>query len=202
MHRPVAPRQAGGPRRPRFAPEEPDPAECLVGQAQAGVAVRPIDDESRTQLGFGVGALVGEADRVDRLRPSRQHRPALDEDQLAGDRDERTHVTEPVGLEPAERVQIGVSERAEGHGQDVELAGLDERQEEAERAVEGLHLDLRPALRAASVTERHGRWGRRHGRDEFDADELGAGRSAHRHQLASSARRSSSPNSGSVGASW
>ena len=56
-------------------------------------------------------------------------------------------------VEPTERIEVGVGERRERHGQDVELARLDERQEERQRAVELGHLDLRPALRPAALAE-------------------------------------------------
>ena len=57
-------------------------------------------------------------------------------------------VAEPVRLEPAERVEVGVGQGAERDGQDVELARLDERQQERERPVELGHLDLRRGSRA------------------------------------------------------
>ena len=116
------------------------------------------------ELGLGVDAFVGERGRAGRIGPARQHRPALDQDQLAGDRDERADVAEPVRLEPPERVEIGLGEGAERDGQDVELARLDERQQEPERAVELGHLDLRPALGPAALAERDGRLRRAIGR--------------------------------------
>ena len=132
----------------------PDPGKRQLGQAQARVAVGAVDEQPGAQLGLGVRALVGERHRIGRIGPAREHRPALDQDQLAGDGDERRHVAEPVGLEPPERVEVGVGERAERHGQDVELAGLDERQQEPERAVELGHLDLRRGSRAGGPRRR------------------------------------------------
>ena len=154
--------------RRRLAPEQPGPGKRQLGQAQARVAVSAIDEQAGAQLGLGVRALIGERHRIGRIGPAREHRPALDQDQLAGDRDERRHVAEPVGLQSPERVEVGAGERTERHGQDVELAGLDERQQEPERAVELGHLDLRPALGAAALAEGDGRacrpWPRRSAR--------------------------------------
>ena len=65
-------------------------------------------------------------------------------------------VAEPVGVEATERIEIGVGEGSERHRQDVELARLDERQEERQRAFEFGHLDLGPALRPAALPEGHG----------------------------------------------
>ena len=56
----------------------------------------------------------------------------------------------------AERVEVGVGQRAERHGQDVELARLDERQQQPERAVELGDLDQGRRLRAAALPEADG----------------------------------------------
>ena len=80
-----------------------------------------------------VGLVLGK-DTGRQLDPPRQHRPALDEDELAGDGDERADVAEPVVVERGERIEVGLGEVAERHREDVELAGFDERQEQAERA--------------------------------------------------------------------
>ena len=128
------PGQRGRARHRRLPPERADPAQRVLGQAQAGVAMRPVDQQPGAELGLGIDAFVGERERVGRIRPARQHRPALDQDQLAGDRHERADVAEPIGLQPAERVEVGVGERPERHGQDVELARLDERQQQRRAA--------------------------------------------------------------------
>ena len=64
---------------------------------------------------------------------------------------------------------------AERDRQDVELARLDERQEERQRAVELGHLDLRPALRTAAFAEADGRRDRDGGRGADVAELLGGG---------------------------
>ena len=74
----------------RLAPEQArSGASASSARRRPGVAIGPIEDEPGAQLGLGIGALVGERGRVGRVGPARQHRPALDQDELAGDRDER-----------------------------------------------------------------------------------------------------------------
>ena len=125
-----APASAGRVGRAGLAPEQPDPARGRPrpaagrrrggpGRGAAGRAARPRGRCLRRRARAGS---IGPA--------ARQHRPALDQDQLAGDRHERADVAEPVGLERRERIEVGVGERAERDGQDVELARLDERQQE------------------------------------------------------------------------
>ena len=63
---------------------------------------------------------------------------------------------------PGERVQVRVRETAERDGQHVELAGLDERQQERQRPVELGDLDLGGGLGPATVAEADGA-GRRRG---------------------------------------
>ena len=53
-----------------------------------------------------------------------------------------------------ERVQVGVGERAQRHRQDVELAGLDEGQQQRQRAVERRQRDARGGLGAPALAER------------------------------------------------
>ena len=69
------------------------------------VAERAVQDEAGAQLGLGVRALVRERDGA--LHGSaRQQRPGLDQDQLAGDRDERgdvRHAGLPRGSRRASR---------------------------------------------------------------------------------------------------
>ena len=84
---PASPAACGG---TGLAPEQADPLERAVGQASAGVAVGAVEQQAGPQLGLGVGALVGQRGRVGRVGPARQHRPALDQDELAGDRHERS----------------------------------------------------------------------------------------------------------------
>ena len=55
-----APASAGRVRAPRLAPEQADPAERVLGQAQAGVAMRAVEQQAGAELGLGVGAFVGE----------------------------------------------------------------------------------------------------------------------------------------------
>ena len=76
--------------RGRFAPEQPETLEGPRLEGQAGVAVRPVEDEPGPQRGLGVGASSTLA--TDGSDAARQHRPALDQDELAGDRDERADV--------------------------------------------------------------------------------------------------------------
>ena len=73
-------------------------------------------------------------------RRSRQQRPTLDEDELRGDGHERADVAEAVVLERRERLEVRPGEVTERHGQDVELALLDEGEQQRERAVELGHL--------------------------------------------------------------
>ena len=99
------------------------------------------------------GSGASSATRDGRDRRPRQHRAALDQDELAGDRHERADVAEAIGLERGERVEIGVGEGAERDRQDVELARLDERQQQRQRAVELGDLDLGRGLRPAALAE-------------------------------------------------
>ena len=84
-----------------------------------------------------------------------------------------------------ERVQVGIGERAERHRQDVQLAGLDQRQQQRQRAVEGRQRHPRRGLRTPAIPERDRR--------------LGHGRCGQRHQQASSAAWNRAPYSGSTG---
>ena len=60
-----------------------------------------------------------------------------------------------------QRIEVRVGERAERHGQDVELACLDERQQKRERALELGQLDLGRGLGSAALAEATA--GARHG---------------------------------------
>ena len=144
-----------------------------------------VDDEPGAQEGLGVRSLVDR--RSGRLGRSREQRAALDQDQLAGDRDERADVADPVDLEARERVEVRLGERPERNREDVEVARLDERQEEPERSLERLEPDLGRGLGPATLAEDHGR---------------GESGQLHHAQLASSARRRSSPAAGSTGSAW
>ena len=86
--------------------------------------------------------------------PPRQQRPRLDQDQLARDRDERRHVAHPVVVEGRERVEVGVGQRAERHREHVELARLDQREQQRQRPVERRQRDARRGLGAAALAER------------------------------------------------
>ena len=91
-----------------------------------------------------------------------------------------------------ERVEIGVGERAERHGQHVELARLDERQQQRRAGPSNVgDLDLGRRLGPATGAERD------RGRDRRPSRPW-----VQRHQLASSASRSRSPATGSTGSSW
>ena len=172
-------REPRGMRGTRFAPEQPDAPGRLVQQPGAGVAEGAVQDQARAQLGLRVRPLVGQRDgAVD--RPARQHRPRLDQDQLARDRHERRDVAHPVVVEGRERVEIGVRERAQRHGEHVELAGLDQREQQRERPVERRQGDEGRRLRPPPLPERHRRQG-------------------HRHHAASSASWNTRPYSGSRG---
>ena len=82
-----------------------------------------------------------------------QHRPTLDQDQLARDRDEGRYVAEALGGQRSERLEIRAGERSERHRQHVEPPRLDKRQQEPERAVEVGHAHVRRAVRAARVLD-------------------------------------------------
>ena len=157
-----------------------------------GVAVRAVQQQPRPQLRLGV-RLVLRQHAGRQLLAARQDRPALDEDQLAGDGDERADVADPVVLERRERVEVGLGEVAERDGQDVELARLDEREQQAQRPGE---------RRRRHVGRRSRRAGGPRRRRSTSAGAGGRPVEAPSHQFASSARRSSSPNSASRGASW
>ncbi len=113
-----------GPGDGRLATEQADPDQRAVGQVPARIAVGAVEQEPRPQLGLRIGGLLVEAGRVHDRR-SREHRPALDQDELRGHGHERADIPDPVDLQAGERVEIGLGEAAERHGQDIELAGLD-----------------------------------------------------------------------------
>ncbi len=93
------PRGVGG---AGLAAEEPDPRRTASSaRRSAGVPVRPVEQQSCPELGLGVGAFVGERQRIGRIRAAREHRPALDQDELAGDGHERADVAQPVRRQPS-----------------------------------------------------------------------------------------------------
>ena len=53
-------RHRGRVGRARLAPEEADAAQRSLGQARARVAVGAVQEQAGTQLGLGVGRLVGQ----------------------------------------------------------------------------------------------------------------------------------------------
>ena len=145
--------QRGGVRDPRLAPEQTDPLEGRrsASRSPASRCARYRMSRARSSASGSVPSSARAVGSPGRL--ARQHRAALDQDQLAGDRDERADIAEPVDLERRERVEIGVGQRAERDRQDVELARLDERQEQGERPVELGDLDLGRGLRPAPLAE-------------------------------------------------
>ena len=178
----------------------------LLGQSQPGVAMGAVQQEPGAQLGLGVQALVRQGRRV-QDDPTRQHRAALDQDELARDGHERADVAQPVRVERRERIQVRLREPAERHGQHVELARLDEREEQGERAFELGHLDLERGLGPAALAEPDGRAAVGRGPDGGDSGPAhrdpgaitGTPTPSDGHQLASSASFRSSPYSGSRG---
>ena len=107
-------------------------------------------------------------------------------------------MAEAVRVERRQRVEVGIGEAAERDGQDVELAGLDQREEERQRALELGDLDMGRGLRPTALAEADrwrggdGRIGGRLveiGRHHRDAGEL----VVVEHQLASSASWSRRP---------
>ena len=100
---------------------------------------------------------------------------------------------QPVAGQPRECLEVGTGQVAETDGQDVELALLDEREQESEGPLEGLEVDLGGRLRASLEGEADRGRGRRRRRRRHDRHQRP------RHQLASSARRSASPATGSAG---
>ncbi len=197
--------QAGGAGGAGLAAEQPDLAQGALGEALAGVAVGAVQQQAGPELGLGIGALVGESGRVQH-RAARQDGPALDEDELRGDRHERAHIAEAVRFQARERIEVGVGEAAQRDGEHVELACLDQRQEERQRTVELGELDLGGRLGPAPLAEADRRRGRRRrlgSRGSCRRVHHGhAGAGTVGHQLASSASCSSRPASGSIGASW
>ena len=63
---------------------------------------------------------------------------------------------QPTLLEPRQGIEVRVGERAERHGQDVELACLDQRQQKRERPFELGQLDLGRGLGSPALAEAHG----------------------------------------------
>jgi hypothetical protein len=61
----------------------------------------------------------------------------LDEDELLATAT-NDETTEATCLETGERVEIRLGQRSQRHREHVELAGLDEREEQRQRTVEGL----------------------------------------------------------------
>ena len=115
-----------------------------------------------------------------------------------GDGHERADVAQPVRLEAGERVEVGVGEAAERHRQDVELARLDERQQQgrAARRTRRPGPGWRPR---ADGRRRSGRPGTRRRRRAGTGAITGMPGPPCRlvgHQLASSASCRSSPASG------
>src|SRR5829696_6244640 len=163
--------------------EQADPRLRVLQEPRAGIAERAVEDQPGTKLGFGVWPLVRERHRPFH-RPARQQRPGLDEDQLARHRDERRDVAHPVPVQAGQRVEVRPGQGAEGNREDVQLAGLDEREEERERPIEGRERDV----------------GRRFGAPPLAEPDRRAGRQGH--QDASSAAWNSAPYLGSRGAAW
>ena len=167
-------------------PEEPDPPDRLVGEAQPGIPMGAVDDEPGAQLGLGIDAFVGQCGRIGGIGLARQHRPALDQDQLAGDRHERADMPETVRLERREGVEVGIGQAPSGTVRtSIWRASIRDS-----RSASGPSNSATWTWVAVS-----GRRPSRSARPVWLAHHQ-------RHQLASSARRSSSPNSGSRGASW
>src|SRR6266496_427269 len=78
-----------------------------VHQAEASFMERAIQQEPGTELCLGIGnGGVRVEDRVIRL-VTRQKRPALDQDELAADRDERRYVGKAIALERGEGLEVG-----------------------------------------------------------------------------------------------
>jgi hypothetical protein len=76
----------------------------LVLESSGGIAVGTVDEQARAKLGFRVDPLV-ELRRCNDRRAG-QDGAALDEDQLARDRDERGHIPEPLRRQCRERVEV------------------------------------------------------------------------------------------------
>ncbi len=130
----------------RVAAVEP-PCHRPRPQRQGRVPEPLVLEESSAQLRLGIQFVV-EWYRG-RLGWPRQDRPALDEDQLRGDGHERGYVPEAIALQGGQGIQIRFGEAAEGHGQDVELAGLDEGQQQRQRPVELVELYVGGSIRDA-----------------------------------------------------
>ena len=194
--RAAGPPAGGRPRAPplprppaRDGTARPDRSPPPAGARPASRWARYSSSRARSSAS-GSGSSSGSTPGVV-SRPPRQHRPALDQDQLARDRDERADVAEPVAVERRERVEVGVGERAERDGQDVELARLDEGEQQGKRPVEALETDLGRGLGTTAGAE--------HDRGRRPAGAIDVGDPLGRvHQLASSASRSRSPASGST----
>ena len=163
----------------------------------AGVAVTAVFDEPRPQLRFRIRLLVERDRRY--LRWPRQDRSALDEDQLRSHGHEPGHAPEPVALERDQSIEVRLRQPSERHGQNVELAGFDESEQESQRAVEVARSNMRGRLEPASVEDDLGRGAQACKRGSACRSRaripLRRNRFRCRHQFASSAAYKSRPGS-------
>ena len=169
--------------------------------------------EPLAQRRLGVGSLL-DGDGHDRR--ARQDGAALDEDELAGHGHEGADVRHLLLVEAGQRFEVGPGEVAQRHLEDVQLALLDEPQQQTQRALVALHADVCGAIgmrgvgEATLVSPRTG-W-RSGGSTAMPTSRASApggrcvsviGRALHRRrQDASSASRSATPASGSTGSAW
>ena len=137
---------AGPGRRQRgsgFPPEDLPAALETAPQGAAGVAEEPVEDESLAQRLLGVRSVL---DGDGHHRRARQDGPALDEDELAGHAHEGADVRHLLLVQSSQGLQVGPRQLPEGHLEDVQLALLDEPQQQRQGAVVALQPDVRRAV--------------------------------------------------------
>ena len=118
-------RAADGSRR-----NSPTRVERELLEPPAGVAVGAIEEQPRPQLRLGIRLVLRQHARRRPRRRGSIARLLMRISWLATATNELM-LPMPVVLERRERVEVGLGEGAERHGQDVELAGLDEREQQA-----------------------------------------------------------------------
>ena len=110
-----------------------------------------VDEQAGPELRLRVRLVVAGAIGCEGL--ARQHGPALDQDQLRRHGDERGDVRQASSRQGRQGLEIRPGQRPERHGQDVEPAGFDQRQQQPQRALELGQPDLGRAVRRQGVVD-------------------------------------------------
>ena len=136
-----------------FPPEDLPAALETAPQGAAGVAEEPVEDESLAQRLLGVRSFL-DGDGHDRR--ARQDGPALDEDELAGHAHEGADVRHLLLVQSGQGLQVGPRQLPEGHLEDVQLALLDEPQQQRQGAVVALQADVCSTVGVGGVRDAYG----------------------------------------------